>query len=108
MTDTMKKLKIANQITAYIPFLALALFLAYFIQVILNVKYNTFFMYLFFWLLAVSFIFSMPATVILFCVRRFIFKEKISSVFTIFIFTETLLIYLISYNVGNILYYVFD
>jgi len=103
-----KYLKIANYFTAYVSLLALVLFLYLFIQTTLKVNYNIFLQFLTEWLLVGSFIISMPVAVILFCVRRFIYKENISSIFTILISIETLLTYLICFNVGNILYYVFD
>jgi len=101
-------LKIANHITAYVSLAALISFLTILIQVTLKMKYNIFFSELTGLLLVISFYFAVPIEVILFFIRRFVFKEIISSFFSITLFAETLLIYLLCFNVGNIMYYVFD
>jgi len=111
--NTMKNiLKITNHITAYITLFSLVFFLFLFILVTLNIRLSlrsySFFSYLAGWSWGISCVFSTPVAVILFCIRRFIYKVEISSIFIILIFIEILFISLTFFNVGNIMYYLFD
>ena len=103
----MKLLKIINQILVGIPLIFLTLFFNLFIQVKLdmdnieiNYKISTIY------LMVIS-VLSIFIALILLSIRRFVYNEKKLHLFTIIIFVEMLIISLIYFNFGNILWYVF-
>ena len=103
----MKFLKVLNNITAYIPLLAILSFSILFVQRVLQINHNEVIFVGSMLFIVISF-FSIIIALVLFCIRRFVHKEKISLLFIIFILTEALIINIIYFNGFDVLYYVFD